>query len=82
MEVAVSSAVVTDCAWATGAIVEVAQSRAGGRIVSSLEGGYDLEGLGQSALERKLSGGAIFNDIGRRQRLSRSQPNSQTRGAP
>ena len=39
-----------DFAWATRAIVEVAQARADGRIVSSLEGGYDLEALGQSTL--------------------------------
>ena len=39
-----------DYAWATRAIVSVARARCGGRIVSSLEGGYDLEALGQSAL--------------------------------
>ncbi len=39
-----------DFAWATRAILEVARARCGGRVVSSLEGGYDLEGLGQSAL--------------------------------
>ncbi len=39
-----------DFAWATRAIVSLARSRCGGRVVSSLEGGYDLEGLGQSAL--------------------------------
>ncbi len=39
-----------DYDWATRAIAEVARKRAKGRIVSSLEGGYDLEGLGQSAL--------------------------------
>jgi len=39
-----------DYAWATRAIVSVANRRAGGRVVSSLEGGYDLEALGQSAL--------------------------------
>jgi acetoin utilization deacetylase AcuC-like enzyme len=38
-----------DFAWATRAIVEVAEHRCGGRIVSSLEGGYDLEALGRSA---------------------------------
>jgi acetoin utilization deacetylase AcuC-like enzyme len=38
-----------DFAWATRALVEVANHRCGGRIVSSLEGGYDLEALGQSA---------------------------------
>jgi acetoin utilization deacetylase AcuC-like enzyme len=39
-----------DYAWATRAITAVARSRSQGRIVSSLEGGYDLEALGQSAL--------------------------------
>jgi acetoin utilization deacetylase AcuC-like enzyme len=39
-----------DYAWATRAITAVARSRSRGRIVSSLEGGYDLEALGQSAL--------------------------------
>ena len=38
-----------DFAWATRAIVSVANRRCGGRIVSSLEGGYDLEALGRSA---------------------------------
>jgi Deacetylases, including yeast histone deacetylase and acetoin utilization protein len=39
-----------DFAWATRAIVSVARARAKGRVVSSLEGGYDLEALGRSAL--------------------------------
>jgi acetoin utilization deacetylase AcuC-like enzyme len=39
-----------DYAWATRAIVSVANGRAGGRVVSSLEGGYDLEALGSSAV--------------------------------
>ena len=39
-----------DYAWATRAIMAVARARSGGRIVSSLEGGYDLEALGQSAV--------------------------------
>jgi acetoin utilization deacetylase AcuC-like enzyme len=39
-----------DFAWATRAIVSVANARAKGRVVSSLEGGYDLEALGLSAL--------------------------------
>ena len=40
----------TDFAWATRAIVSVANRHAKGRVVSSLEGGYDLEALGRSAL--------------------------------
>ncbi|HTX47812.1 MAG TPA: histone deacetylase family protein [Caulobacteraceae bacterium] len=39
-----------DYAWATRAVVSVANARAGGRVVSSLEGGYDLAALGQSAV--------------------------------
>jgi acetoin utilization deacetylase AcuC-like enzyme len=38
-----------DFAWATRALVSVAERRCAGRIVSSLEGGYDLEGLAASA---------------------------------
>jgi len=38
-----------DYAWATRAIVSVANRDCGGRIVSSLEGGYDLAGLATSA---------------------------------
>jgi acetoin utilization deacetylase AcuC-like enzyme len=38
-----------DYAWATRAVVEVARQHGQGRIVSSLEGGYDLEALGRSA---------------------------------
>jgi acetoin utilization deacetylase AcuC-like enzyme len=39
-----------DFAWATRAILGVANARCGGKVVSSLEGGYDLEALGRSAL--------------------------------
>jgi acetoin utilization deacetylase AcuC-like enzyme len=39
-----------DFAWATRAIAEVARKHCGGKLISSLEGGYDLEALGQSAL--------------------------------
>lgn len=40
----------TDFAWATRAITSVANRHAKGRVVSSLEGGYDLDALGRSAL--------------------------------
>ncbi len=48
-----------DFAWATRAITDVANRHAKGRVVSSLEGGYDLQGLGSSALAhvRALSEG-------------------------
>jgi len=39
-----------DFDWATRAIVSVANRHSKGRVVSSLEGGYDLEALGRSAL--------------------------------
>jgi acetoin utilization deacetylase AcuC-like enzyme len=39
-----------DYAWATRAIVEASRRTAKGRVVSSLEGGYDLEALGRSAV--------------------------------
>src|SRR5580704_6243383 len=38
-----------DFAWVTRAIMAVAELSAQGRVVSVLEGGYDLEGLAQSA---------------------------------
>jgi acetoin utilization deacetylase AcuC-like enzyme len=38
-----------DFAWATRRVMEIAERRCGGRIVSLLEGGYDLEGLAKSA---------------------------------
>jgi acetoin utilization deacetylase AcuC-like enzyme len=38
-----------DYAWVTRKLMEIAQRRCAGRIVSVLEGGYDLEGLGRSA---------------------------------
>ncbi|MGZ6020908.1 MAG: histone deacetylase family protein, partial [Phenylobacterium sp.] len=48
-----------DFAWATRAIASVANRHAKGRVVSSLEGGYDLEALGSSAVAhvRALSEG-------------------------
>ena len=48
-----------DFAWATRAITGIARAHAKGRVVSSLEGGYDLEALGSSAVAhvRALSEG-------------------------
>ena len=40
--------VAEDFAWVTDALMELAARRCNGRIVSLLEGGYDLEGLSQS----------------------------------
>jgi acetoin utilization deacetylase AcuC-like enzyme len=37
-----------DYVWITRKLMEIAQKRCGGRIVSILEGGYDLEGLARS----------------------------------
>ena len=39
-----------DYAWATRAITAVARRRCGGKLVSTLEGGYDLRGLADSAV--------------------------------
>lgn len=38
-----------DFAWATSRLCEIAASHCGGRVVSTLEGGYDLEALAASA---------------------------------
>src|SRR6185312_14061240 len=38
-----------DYAWVTERLVEIAQAHAQGRVVSTLEGGYDLAALGASA---------------------------------
>ena len=38
-----------DFDWATGKLMDVADRHAGGRLVSTLEGGYDLKGLAESA---------------------------------
>ncbi len=38
-----------DYAWVTRKLMEIADRRCGGRVVSVLEGGYDLEGLANSA---------------------------------
>jgi len=38
----------TDFTWATQKLMEIADRHAGGRLVSILEGGYDLEGLSKS----------------------------------
>ncbi|WP_200949151.1 histone deacetylase family protein [Frateuria sp. Soil773] len=38
-----------DYAWITGRLVELARQHAGGRLVSTLEGGYDLAALAASA---------------------------------
>ena len=38
-----------DCSWVTELIVDQAEAYAGGRVASTLEGGYDLAALAQSA---------------------------------
>ena len=44
-----------DFAWATQKIMDVADHCAGGRVVSLLEGGYDLEGLSKSVSAHVLT---------------------------
>jgi acetoin utilization deacetylase AcuC-like enzyme len=39
----------SDFAWVTRALMDVANRHAKGRVVSALEGGYDLDALGRSA---------------------------------
>jgi acetoin utilization deacetylase AcuC-like enzyme len=38
----------SDYTWVTGQLLEIARRHAGGRVVSTLEGGYDLAALGAS----------------------------------
>jgi acetoin utilization deacetylase AcuC-like enzyme len=47
-----------DFGWATGKLLDIADRRAKGRLVSCLEGGYDLQGLSRSAAAhiRRLMG--------------------------
>jgi acetoin utilization deacetylase AcuC-like enzyme len=44
-----------DFAWATGKLIDVALKYCGGRIISVLEGGYDLEGLAGSVAAHVLT---------------------------
>jgi len=44
-----------DYGWATRKIMEVADTTAGGRVISVLEGGYDLEALASSVAEHVLA---------------------------
>ena len=48
-----------DFSWITGKLLDMAAGHCGGRIVSLLEGGYDLEGLAESvaAHVRRLMAG-------------------------
>nr|WP_155197462.1 histone deacetylase family protein [Roseibium hamelinense] len=45
----------TDFAWATRALMGIADQHADGRVVSVLEGGYDLEGLARSVAAHVLT---------------------------
>jgi len=47
-----------DYAWVTEQVKGIADRHSGGRIVSMLEGGYDLSALGRSAIQhlRVLAG--------------------------
>ena len=44
-----------DYAWVTQKLMELADTSANGRIVSMLEGGYDLQGLSRSAAAHVLA---------------------------
>ena len=39
-----------DYAWVTRELVRIAERHCGGRVVSTLEGGYDLQALAESSL--------------------------------
>ncbi|MTH96111.1 histone deacetylase family protein [Roseibium sp. RKSG952] len=45
----------TDFAWATRALMEISDKHCDGRVVSLLEGGYDLEGLARSVAAHLLT---------------------------
>jgi acetoin utilization deacetylase AcuC-like enzyme len=56
-----------DFAWVTLQLMEAAENHCGGRIVSVLEGGYDLQGLGASAgihVQALMRGNADFEPDG------------------
>ena len=44
-----------DDAWVTRRLMEIAKKRCGGRVVSVLEGGYDLDSLARSAAAHVLA---------------------------
>jgi acetoin utilization deacetylase AcuC-like enzyme len=44
-----------DFAWVTGKLMDLADKCCDGRVVSVLEGGYDLQGLAQSATAHVLT---------------------------
>ncbi len=55
-----------DFAWATLKLMEVAESHCDARVVSVLEGGYDLQGLAASVavhIQTLMHGSAMFDDI-------------------
>jgi acetoin utilization deacetylase AcuC-like enzyme len=55
-----------DFAWATVQLMEIADTHCNGRIVSVLEGGYDLQGLAGGVgihLQALMHGSAILGDI-------------------
>jgi acetoin utilization deacetylase AcuC-like enzyme len=57
-DMAMLALVEADYAWVTGKLREVAERHAGGRVVSTLEGGYELHALGRSvAAHLKALGG-------------------------
>nr|WP_175483813.1 histone deacetylase family protein [Frateuria terrea] len=44
-----------DYAWLTSRLLEIARAHAGGRVVSTLEGGYDLDALATSAVAHVMA---------------------------
>ena len=55
----------SDYVWVTEQLLETARRHAGGRVVSTLEGGYDLPALGASAAAhvRDADGGRLTSGL-------------------
>ena len=61
-----------DFGWVTRKLMEVAETSAGGRMVSVLEGGYDLQGL------REVRGGACHRIDGRGESAATIRPQTRS----
>ena len=67
-----------DFTWVTKKLMEIADDNAQGRIVSMLEGGYDLQGLSRSVAAHvtALMGGNFSRAAGRKTGAHFSWPRS------
>ena len=73
-----------DFAWATARLMDVADKSAGGRVVSLLEGGYDLVALARSveAHVSALMGRAARPDVDAARRTRRKPARARSRSLP